>query len=87
VGTKRSLLVLCAAFRGNAVHWPNLTVKKIPKQVLSRCEWGHDDYSLKVENLPEAPPQPFALEGEKRVEATRPVKSIGDMDDLFGDLE
>jgi len=26
----------------------NLTVKKIPKQVLSRCEWGHDDYSLKV---------------------------------------
>jgi adenine-specific DNA-methyltransferase len=20
--------------------------------VLSRCEWGHDDYSLNVENLP-----------------------------------
>ena len=35
---------------------PNLTVKKIPKAVLSRCEWGHDDYSLKVENLPKAPP-------------------------------
>ena len=34
-----------------------LMVKKIPKQVLSRCEWGHDDYSLKVENLPKAPPQ------------------------------
>jgi adenine-specific DNA-methyltransferase len=31
-------------------------VKKIPKQVLSRCEWGHDDYSLQVENLPKAPP-------------------------------
>jgi adenine-specific DNA-methyltransferase len=30
-------------------------VKKIPKQVLSRCEWGHDDYSLQVENLPKAP--------------------------------
>jgi hypothetical protein len=26
--------------------------------VLSRCEWGHDDYSLKVENLPKAPQQP-----------------------------
>jgi len=39
-------------------RFPNLTVKKIPKQVLSRCEWGHDDYSLKVENLPKAPPQP-----------------------------
>ena len=32
------------------------SVKKIPKQVLSRCEWGHDDYGLQVENLPNAPP-------------------------------
>jgi adenine-specific DNA-methyltransferase len=39
-------------------RYPNLTVKKIPKQVLSRCEWGHDDYSLKVENLPQAPTPP-----------------------------
>jgi len=31
---------------------------RIPKQVLARCEWGHDDYSLKVENLPRAPPKP-----------------------------
>lgn len=53
VGPERSLLVLCPAFRGKNDH-PNLTVKKIPKQVLSRCEWGHDDYSLQVENLPKA---------------------------------
>jgi adenine-specific DNA-methyltransferase len=56
VGTERSLLVLCTAFRGKGEH-SNLTVKKIPKQVLSRCEWGHDDYSLQVENLPKAPPK------------------------------
>jgi len=56
VGAERSLLVLCTAFRGRG-EYPNLTVKKIPKQVLSRCEWGHDDYSLQVENLPKAPPQ------------------------------
>lgn len=55
VGSERTLLVLCSAFRGKANRWPNLTIKKIPKQVLNRCEWGHDDYSLKVENLPEAP--------------------------------
>ena len=54
VGQERSLLVLCTAFRGNVDHFPNLTVKKIPKQILSRCEWGHDDYSLNVENLPKA---------------------------------
>lgn len=61
VGPERTLLVLCAAFRvskSGTERYPNLTVKKIPKQVLSRCEWGHDDYSLKVENLPKAPPAP-----------------------------
>jgi adenine-specific DNA-methyltransferase len=57
VGEGRTLLVLCTAFRGRADRYPNLTVKKIPKQVLSRCEWGHDDYSLQVENLPKAPPK------------------------------
>jgi len=57
VGAERSLLVLCTAFRGRG-EYPNLTVKKIPKQVLSRCEWGHDDYSLRVENLPKAPAKP-----------------------------
>jgi adenine-specific DNA-methyltransferase len=25
--------------------------------VLARCEWGHDDYSLNVANLPMAEPQ------------------------------
>ncbi len=52
VGTERTLLVLCTAFRARADAFPNLTVKKIPKQVLSRCEWGRDDYSLRVQNLP-----------------------------------
>ena len=43
-------------FRGKPDRYLNLTVKKIPKAVLSRCELGHDDYSLQVENLPKAPP-------------------------------
>ena len=56
VGPERSLLVVCSAFRGRKEGYPNLTVKKIPNAVLTRCEWGKDDYSLKVENLPKAPP-------------------------------
>jgi len=56
VGEDRSVLVVCSAFRGRKEGYANLTVKKIPKAVLNRCEWGHDDYSLKVENLPKAPP-------------------------------
>jgi hypothetical protein len=39
-----------------------VTIKKIPKAVLSRCEWGKDDYSLKVENLPKAPPPKGQME-------------------------
>jgi adenine-specific DNA-methyltransferase len=58
VGESRSLLVCCSAFRGRADAFPNLTIKKIPNAVLSRCEWGHDDYSLNVENLPQKPPEP-----------------------------
>ena len=55
VGEGRSLLVMCSAFRGKPDKYSNLTIKKIPKTVLTRCEWGHDDYSLKIENLPKAP--------------------------------
>jgi adenine-specific DNA-methyltransferase len=54
VGSKRTLLICCAAYRGKQDRFPNLTVKKIPKMVLAKCEWGHDDYSLNVENLPMA---------------------------------
>lgn len=55
VGEGRSLMVCCNAFKGDADAYPNLTLKKIPQSVLARCEWGKDDYSLKIQNLPSAP--------------------------------
>lgn len=42
VAPQRSLLVICSAFRGRKEGYPNLTVRKIPKAILSRCEWGKD---------------------------------------------
>ena len=59
VGAGRSLLICCSAWRGitaeqAAERFPNLSLKKIPKMILKRCEWGHDDYSLNVANLPMA---------------------------------
>jgi adenine-specific DNA-methyltransferase len=55
VGAGGSLLVCCGAYRVSRVEdFPNLTIKKIPTAVLSRCEWGRDDYSLQVANLPVA---------------------------------
>ena len=47
---------MCGAFRvKNLDEFPNLTVKKIPKAVLSRCEWGRDNYSLEIKSLPVKP--------------------------------
>jgi len=74
LGEDRSLLVCCGAYRGvtaaqAAERWANLTIKKIPKMVKDRCEWGHDDYSLNVKNLPMA-----------QAPAVQPTQ-----DDLFGE--
>jgi len=58
VGSERTLLVMCGAFRCKADRFANLTIKKLPKAVLKHCEWAHDDYSLNVQNLPMAEPDP-----------------------------
>ena len=60
VGPRRSLLIMCRAFRAQIAKgdFPNLTIKKIPKAVLVRCEWDRDDYSLQIKALPVAPPEP-----------------------------
>jgi len=81
VGAERSLVVVCAAWRGvtagaAAERWPQLTLKKIPKMVLSRCEWGRDDYSLNVANLPMAQPSPPSP-AEPRVGAAAGVAQAG----------
>lgn len=54
VGSDRSLLVMCGAFRCKPDRFANLTIKKMPKAVMKHCEWAHDDYSLNVQNLPMA---------------------------------
>jgi len=72
VGDGRTLLILCAAFRGNTELWPNLTVRKIPNHIRARCEWGHDDYSLNVANLPQA---------EAKVVSTSPQPGLFDEGD------
>jgi adenine-specific DNA-methyltransferase len=57
VGPNRSLLIMCRAFRAKIGkgEFPNLIVRKIPKAVLSKCEWDKDDYSLEIKTLPTLP--------------------------------
>jgi len=52
VGEERSLLICCMAYEAQGESLTNLTLKKIPRVVLDRCEWGQDDYSLKIDALP-----------------------------------
>ncbi|WP_272518227.1 MULTISPECIES: site-specific DNA-methyltransferase [unclassified Providencia] len=51
VGSDRTLLVMCGAFRSEPDRFVNLTLKKLPKAILNKCQFGHDDYSLNVTNL------------------------------------
>ena len=48
-----SLLVCCKAFQKECKSkYPNITLKKIPQMLLNRCEFGKDDYSLNIVNMP-----------------------------------
>ncbi|WP_375615185.1 site-specific DNA-methyltransferase [Bartonella sp. AC10YNML] len=51
VGSHRTLLICCTAFDTKSSSFENLTLTKIPRAVLEKCEWGRDDYSLNVANL------------------------------------
>ena len=49
-----SLLICCTAFQKECQnHAPNITVKKIPQMLLGRCEFGKDDYSLNIIDMPQ----------------------------------
>ncbi|UNF46144.1 site-specific DNA-methyltransferase [Bartonella krasnovii] len=51
VGSHRTLLICCTAFDTKETFFENLTLTKIPRAILEKCEWGRDDYSLNVANL------------------------------------
>ena len=48
-----SLLVCCKSYaKGCNNRHANITIKKIPQMLLGRCEFGKDDYSFNIVNLP-----------------------------------
>ena len=76
VGEDKSLLVCCSAFKGDTARYRNLTLKKIPKMVLTKCEWGHDDYSLNVENLPMQQQAAAVLAASKRPASAKAAQTM-----------
>lgn len=83
VGDERTLLICCKAFQGaNADSFANLTIRKIPGAILDRCEWGKDDYSLKIEALPLIEDEPEA-EPEGAAKSRGRPRKVDDAPSLF----
>jgi adenine-specific DNA-methyltransferase len=48
-----SLLICCKSFQNECKgKYGNITIKKIPQMLLGRCEFGKEDYSLNIVNMP-----------------------------------
>ncbi len=54
-----SLLIACKAFHEGCAHrHNNINIRKIPNLLLGRCEFGREDYSLNIINMPRDPNEP-----------------------------
>jgi len=70
-----SLLICCKSFsKACESRHLNITVRKIPKMLLGRCEFGKEDYSLNIVNMPvdENEPQPEPVKVQNK--SSRKVK-------------
>lgn len=72
-----SVLVCCKAFQKECKSkYTNITVKKIPQMLLDRCEFGKDDYSFNIVNMPIDPEE---TEVEQEIE--QPTESVQELRD------
>ena len=87
-----SLLICCKShFTGADGKYDNITVKKIPSMLLGKCEFGRDDYSLNIVDMPRDPNEPdFVPSGppadEKKEEKQTKAEQAGQMN-IFGGME
>lgn len=51
--SEESLLICCKSFQeACSDRYENITIKKIPNMLLGKCEFGKEDYSLNIVNVP-----------------------------------
>lgn len=86
VGENCTLLICCESFDSKKDSYENLTIKKIPKAILKKCEWNHDDYSLEIKNLPLADPTPTPQENSTK-KSLKKQKDNSQQMNLFGGEE
>ena len=69
MGAEESLLICCTAFQKESRSaFPNITIKKIPQMLLGRCEFGKDDYSLNIIDMPQIEDYDEDFEDEDNVQ-------------------
>jgi len=79
-----SLLICCTSFSKAADKYPNITIKKIPKMLLGKCEFGKEDYSLNIINMPQENDDPdFVPSGPIASNKPKEKKKDSATDDLF----
>ncbi len=70
-----TLMICCKSFQKECKSkYANITIKKIPQMLLGRCEYGKEDYSLNIINLP------FEREDEEAEDAIEKT-SVQDISD------
>lgn len=70
-----SLLITCKSYHAECENrFTNITIKKIPQMLLGKCEFGKEDYSLNIVDLPleetQEEEEPFDVDAEYKDEAT-----------------
>jgi|APTNR8051073442_1049403.scaffolds.fasta_scaffold01517_6 adenine-specific DNA-methyltransferase len=75
-----SLLIACKAFQPECeFKFPNfITLKKIPQLLIGKCEFGKDDYSLNIVNLPGEYEKVIINEAITEYKLTEEAENIGD---------
>lgn len=85
--TGESLLIACKSYQeGCDSKYTNISIKKIPHMLMGRCEFGKDDYSLNIVNMPVDEDADSWVEPERVAKTTvKKTKKTDSQTGLFGD--
>lgn len=76
MGAEESLLICCTSFQKECrTAFPNITIIKIPQILLGRCEFGKDDYSLNIIDIPQIEESEEDIEDIEDIDAVQDEQS------------
>ncbi|OVE73944.1 hypothetical protein BVX94_02400 [bacterium B17] len=83
------LLICCKKYSAACSdRYPNIEIKKIPKMLLGKCEFGREDYSLNIVNMPTEEDEPeFVPSGPTKSKTKKKGRANPAQPDLFNTEE